>query len=96
MKKKTDHMTRYTSWCQCWDDIVAFNNQARKTFGVQFAPEIQECWLDGEHNPGYGFEITWRVDPRYDSITPDAIKQMCEGLAYGHHIQDNLEVEAAR
>jgi hypothetical protein len=96
MKKKTDHMTRYTAWCECWDDIVTFNRLARKTFGVQFAPEIRECWHKGEHNPGYGFKITWRVDPRFARITPAAIRQMCEGLEYGYHIQDSLKVKAAR
>ena len=89
-----DTFLKYTSWCQAWDDIVDFNNQAKKTFGTQFAPLIDECKIDGQHGPMYGYNITWGVHPGLQQkITMTKIKNMCDELEYGHHIVDSIKAE---
>ena len=82
-----DTFLKYTSWCQAWDDIVDFNNQAKKTFDTQFAPLIDE-------NKIQGFDITWWIHPEdQQNITMQKIKNMCKKLEYGHHIADRIEAE---
>jgi hypothetical protein len=85
---------KYTSRCQAWDDIVEFNNLAKKTFGTQFAPLVDEFKIDGKSDYMYGYTITWWVHPKLQKkITTKRIKNMCKKLEYGHHIIDFLEVE---
>jgi len=85
---------KYTARCQAWDDIVDFNNQAKKTFDTQFAPLIDEFKINGKHGSMYGYKITWWVHPAYQQkITMTKIKNMCAKLEYGHHIVDSIETE---
>ena len=89
-----DTFLKYTSWCQAWDDIVDFNNLAKKTFGTGFSPLIDECLIDGKGESYYGYNITWWVHPLYQQkITLQKIKNMCDQLEYGHHIVNHIECD---
>ena len=84
-------MTQYTAQVEAWKDAVDFNTLAEQTFGVQFAPEITEITIDGEHSPMYGYDISWGVNDAYAKrITMRKIKKMCDQLEYGHHIADSI------